>query len=345
MNQALVSVIIPAFNAALCLERCLESVFRQTYALCEVIVVDDGSTDTTIDILRKYNYKITYAFQENRGPSAARNHGLRLARGEFVAFLDADDYWLPDFLSRCLKFFEQYPEAEAVSTGQKIITWKGRVLINPPLLRDGDEKHEPGLLSEFFSFWAAQDHIRTGSCVLRRRLIERAGPMCEDLRLAEDLEYWGYLATFGSWGFIPEVLWVGDGTSCATAQGRLAKSRKRSNDCPTVEAWRQRLVPRLRKTDVEGFRVVQGRVAQTFAYFKLQGGDIPGARHIVQRYGPDFPVNRVSRLFQWLAPRGLMAWKVMALVLLFHEAGKDWRLRRAYHGSPGGISLSTLKGL
>jgi glycosyltransferase involved in cell wall biosynthesis len=186
MRNYLISVIIPAFNAALCLERCLESVFRQTHLWPEVIVIDDGSTDTTADILCKYTDRITYVSQENRGPSAARNYGLRLAKGDFVAFLDADDFWLPDFLSHCLAFFEQYPEADAVSTGQKIITGKGEAIINPPILRDGSEKQEARLLSDFFPFWAAQDHIRTGSCLLRRTLIERAGNMREDLRIGED---------------------------------------------------------------------------------------------------------------------------------------------------------------
>ncbi len=330
MSQAVVSVIIPAFNARACIERCLASVFRQTHVPFEVIVADDGSTDTTADLLRNYTDRIIYAAQENRGPSAARNYGLSLARGDFVAFLDADDYWLPDFLCRCLEFFEQYPEAAAVSTGQKIISWKREVSINPPLLRGLSEKQPARLLSDFFPFWAAQDHIRTGTCVIRKTLIDRAGPMREDLRLAEDLEYWGYLATFGTWGFIPEVLWVGYSAVFAAAQGSLTKYQQRRKMCPTVEDWQQRLAPRLRDVDQEGFRVVRGRVAQAYAYAKLLGGDIRGARYIALCYGPDFPVNRASRLFKWLAPRGLTAWKVMALALLFREACQDWRMRRAH---------------
>jgi len=345
MDNSLISIIIPAFNAAICLERCLESVFGQTHKNYEVIVIDDGSTDATTEILRKYSGKITYASQENRGPSAARNHGLRLAQGEFVAFLDADDYWLPDFLSLCMEFFEQYPDVEAVSMGQKIINWKGEISINPPILRDGFEKQEARPLGEFFRFWAAQDHIRTGSCVIRRTLIDRAGPMREDLRLGEDLEYWGYLATFGFWGFVPEVLWVGDSASCAAAQGWRTKYRNRPKMCPSVENWQKRLAPRLKNGDWEGFRQVRGRVARTFAYYKLLGGDFLGARYIAQCYGSDFPVNLVSRLFKLFAPMGLSAWKVMSLALLCHEAVKGWRLQRVHYKSVGGRSLSTHKAL
>lgn len=333
------SVIIPTFNAAVSLVRCLESVFQQTYTHREVIVVDDGSTDDTADVLLKYANRVTYVSQENLGPSAARNHGLNLARGDLVAFLDADDYWLPDFLSRCIEFFEQYPEAIAVSTGQRIFRWNGQSVINPPLLRDDPEKHGSRLLPDFFSFWAAQDHIRTGSCVIRKSLIDRAGFMRGDLRMGEDLEYWGYLATFGIWGFIPEVLWVGDGTSCAAAQGWLTKNLQRRKACPTVEEWQKRIAPRLEGVDWEGFRVVRGRVAQTFAYAKLLGGDIPGARHITQRYGPDFPVNVVSRIFRWFAPLRLTAWRILSLLLLLHEAWKGWRMRIAQCKSPARIYL------
>jgi Glycosyl transferase family 2 len=343
MRQSLISVIIPAFNVASCLGRCLESVLRQSHSHHEVIVVDDGSTDGTAEVLGEYGDKIRHCYQENRGPSVARNQGLRLAQGEFVAFLDADDYWLPDFLSCCMEFLEQYPEAGAVSTGQKIITWKGEVHINPPLLQRDREKQNARLLSEFFRFWAEQDHIRTGSCVIRRTLVERAGPMREDLRIAEDLEYWGYLATFGTWGFIPEILWVGDGTPSAASQGWLNKYRQRSRSCPTVEIWQQRLAPRLRDCDWDGFRAVRGRVAQAYAYYALLGGDIPGARHIAQNYGADFPANVVSRLFRWLAPKGLTVWKMMAQVLLIREASKGWRMQRSYYRPPGGITHSATK--
>jgi glycosyltransferase involved in cell wall biosynthesis len=339
VRQSLISVIIPAFNAAVCIERCLESVLRQSYSNYEVIVVNDGSTDRTADVLRGYGDRIRHFSQENQGPSAARNHGLSLAKGAFVAFLDADDYWLPDFLSRCIKFFEQYPKAEAVSTGQKIITWKGEVQINPTILRGDQEKQDARLLFEFFPFWAEQDHIRTGSCMLRKALVDRAGPMREDLRIGEDLEYWGYLATFGAWGFIPEILWVGDGAPSAAAQGWLTKYQQGRKMCPTVEDWQQRLAPRLRDNDQEGFRVVRGRVAQTYAHAKLLGGDIRGARHIAQRYGPDFPVNMVSRLFRLFAAKGLPTWRFMSVILLCREAVKGWRLQRSHYRTQGGVCL------
>jgi glycosyltransferase involved in cell wall biosynthesis len=90
-----VSVIIPAYNAARFLPEALESVFSQTWPELEVIVVDDGSTDDTREMLKPYGERIQYLHKENGGPASARNLGLRHARGRFVAFLDADDLWLP----------------------------------------------------------------------------------------------------------------------------------------------------------------------------------------------------------------------------------------------------------
>jgi len=338
-----VSVIIPALNAEPFIGRCLDSVFGQNHKRLEVIVIDDGSTDLTLDVIRKYGSRIIIVSQENQGPSSARNRGLAIAHGEFVAFLDADDYWLPEFISRCLKFFEYFPDADAVSTGQKIFSWDGKVSINPRFLQEGVARQEAKLLNEFFSFWAEHDHIRTGSCLFRRTLLQRAGYLQEGLRIGEDLEYWGYLATFGTWGFIPEVLWVGD--PCAVAQGWFAKNQQRRKLCPTIDDWQQRLAPRLKDSDWKDFRVVRGRVAQAFAYAKLLGGDISGARHVAQHYGQEFPLNTMARIFRWLAPMGLTAWRAMSLVLIWREAVKSWNLRKTHYRSLGRISLFTFEAL
>ena len=99
-----ISVITPAYNAAKYIGEALDSVLNQTYASHEVIVINDGSPDTNEleRQIRKYPATIHYIKQENRGAAAARNAGLRCARGEYVAFLDADDRWLPNFLAEQL---------------------------------------------------------------------------------------------------------------------------------------------------------------------------------------------------------------------------------------------------
>lgn len=102
MKTPLISVVIPAFNCDKFIYICLNSVIKQTFQDFEVIVVDDGSTDRTQDLCLKYcelqPEKVSYYYQPNSGPSSARNHGIRLSRGEYLCLLDADDYWDENFL-------------------------------------------------------------------------------------------------------------------------------------------------------------------------------------------------------------------------------------------------------
>ena len=114
-----VSVIIPLFNKAPYIERALTSVAAQTYRDFEVIVIDDGSTDEGPRIVEDFNdLPIRLINQKNAGPGAARNRGLELAQGELVAFLDADDEWLPNYLSESVRLLDEYgPDVAAITSG------------------------------------------------------------------------------------------------------------------------------------------------------------------------------------------------------------------------------------
>lgn len=109
MEGPLISVIIPCYNSAEFIGETLDSVFAQTFTRYEVILINDGSPDTEEleSVLRRYPANLRYLKQENRGAAAARNTGLRAARGEFVAFLDADDIWLPEFLEKQMEMLER----------------------------------------------------------------------------------------------------------------------------------------------------------------------------------------------------------------------------------------------
>ena len=105
-----VTVIIPAYNAGRTISIAIESVFAQTFRDHEVVVVDDGSTDDTGERVAEYGSAVRYVRQPNGGPGSARNEALRHARGRLVAFLDADDVWLPRKLERQVAYFAQYPD-------------------------------------------------------------------------------------------------------------------------------------------------------------------------------------------------------------------------------------------
>jgi GT2 family glycosyltransferase len=129
----LVSVIIPTYNRAYCLSRALDSILAQTYANFEVIVIDDGSTDGTGDLVARsygHDYRIKYFHQQNRGVTAARNHGFARARGDYIALLDSDDVWMPWKLKLQLACFRQCPEVGMVWTDMQAIGPRGEVVSN-----------------------------------------------------------------------------------------------------------------------------------------------------------------------------------------------------------------------
>lgn len=118
----LVSVVIPTYNRAEQVLKAINSVLKQSYSDFEVLVCDDGSTDDTEERIRAIDdSRVRYLKQENKGPGAARNLGLKNAKGDLIAFLDSDDFWTPEHLEVCAEFFELYPEAGMVYTQNEIV--------------------------------------------------------------------------------------------------------------------------------------------------------------------------------------------------------------------------------
>jgi glycosyltransferase involved in cell wall biosynthesis len=127
-----VTVVIPAFNAGRTIAAALQSVWAQTYSDYEVIVIDDGSTDDTASQVAEWSDRITYMYQPNRGPAGARNEALRRAHGRFVAFLDADDVWLPRKLERQVAYFARFPETGLLHTAALVSHAPTRTVLETP---------------------------------------------------------------------------------------------------------------------------------------------------------------------------------------------------------------------
>src|SRR5574340_695015 len=121
MPRPTVSVVVPAYNAAAFLRRAIDSVLGQTAVDLELLVVDDGSTDATLQLLAGYGERLQAIPQVNAGPAGARNRGLALARGRYIAFLDADDWWLPEKLGRQVALLDSRPEIGFCSTGTRVV--------------------------------------------------------------------------------------------------------------------------------------------------------------------------------------------------------------------------------
>jgi glycosyltransferase involved in cell wall biosynthesis len=189
----LVSVIVPAFNHAQYVEAALASVFTQAHRPLEVIVVDDGSTDGTAAALKTYADRVILLRQANAGPASARNTALARARGEFLAFLDADDLWHPAKLGRQLERFVQHPHLE-VSVCRVENFW------------DGDPAEEPARLAERQQA-KVMDGIVMQALVARRALFERVGGFDPQFRMGEDTDWYVRAGERGAISeYWPEVL-------------------------------------------------------------------------------------------------------------------------------------------
>lgn len=123
-----VSVVIPTFNSSHYLQMAIQSVLNQTYQDFEIIVVDDGSTDDTQKVASSFGRKVSYFYQTNQGSPIARNVGLKLAKGKYLALLDSDDLFLPDRLERGVKVLDQMPHIDLVHGEVKVIDSQGTVI-------------------------------------------------------------------------------------------------------------------------------------------------------------------------------------------------------------------------
>ena len=203
-----VSVIIPTYNRANLLKETLESVFAQTYTDYEVIVIDDGSTDDTeefVSALLLDHPQLRYIKQANAGVSAARNHGIFEARGEWIAFLDSDDLWFPDKLEKQMAFLAEHPSAGAVTNpfyryqdGQVETSKQGDALRYPQAER------VTSLLP--FELFASYNYVNTSSVLIRKTLLYQAGLFEGGLKVGEDFILWVRIAKFAEFWFLNEVL-------------------------------------------------------------------------------------------------------------------------------------------
>lgn len=181
-----VSVIMPAFRAAKYIGAALDSVIAQTFTDYEIIVVNDGSPDT-VELeraLKPYGSKVLYVKQDNRGCSAARNAGIRVARGQFLAFLDADDYWEPEYLAEQVRFLEDNPSIDLVYTD-------GLLVGNSPLAGRTFMQTSPSSgEASLHALLTARCAVLLSGTLVRRQSILDAGLFDEGLRCSEDYDLW-----------------------------------------------------------------------------------------------------------------------------------------------------------
>jgi glycosyltransferase involved in cell wall biosynthesis len=198
-----VSIIIPTFNCALYIGYAVESVLNQSYRDYEVIVVDDGSTDETVEIVTRYRQKVRYFYQANSGVSAARNRALSEASGAFVAYLDADDLWYPQKLDRQMEFFDGHAECGLLHSDVSVIDEQDQI-VHARFNAETARAVPQGYCMEDL---LRRCHIQTLTVVERRECIDKVGGFDERLPVTQDYMHWLQIALNG-WavGYIDEPL-------------------------------------------------------------------------------------------------------------------------------------------
>jgi len=179
-GQPLVSVIIPTFNRAWCLMEAIDSVLAQTYQNYEVIVVDDGSTDNTNELLSQCQ-DISVIKQSNQGVSSARNRGVTSSKGELIAFLDSDDLWLPEKLAAQVAFFRAHQDATICQTQE---VW---IRNNRQIFPKSKHKKESGF---FFERSLELCLVSPSAVMMKNRMFDDVGLFDESLPACEDYDLW-----------------------------------------------------------------------------------------------------------------------------------------------------------
>jgi glycosyltransferase involved in cell wall biosynthesis len=216
-----VAVVIPSYNAASCLARALDSVLAQTYREYRIYVIDDGSTDDTEAVLRPYAGRVVCVHQTHAGQASARNQGIRLSNSPYVAFLDADDEWLPHKLERLIEVLRRdsriglaYSDCSTSGTGPS----------------SGSRFARVGIPAGGRVFVQFLDHcnVYTPTVVVRRECLEDVGLFNESLPVGEDLNLWLRIAARWEVSVVPEVLAIRHtmpgGLSLTTSVDRASSS-------------------------------------------------------------------------------------------------------------------------
>jgi glycosyltransferase involved in cell wall biosynthesis len=274
MTTPLVTVLIPAYNAAATIGRAIDSVRAQTYTDYEIIVVDDGSRDTTSEIVQAYHAAGIRLLRlpSNQGASSAVNEGLKIARGEFVAFLDADDEWLPLKLRTQIDALVGNPAAVIATCGCRFVDSDGNVFrefgIPPPNT----------IKSEVWRLLLAATFIAKPCVVARMEALQRAGPFDVALPVAEDQNMWIRLAMQGEVEFIQEYL-----TIVHESPGSLTKVYADKVDkyvLPMVKRHLEEQKGRLSKEEIKA--ILGARFTSVGRNLYLTGSSVRGASLIVR---------------------------------------------------------------
>lgn len=198
-----VSVIVPAYNCARFVDRTVRSALDQTYTDREIIVVDDGSTDKTREVIARFGDRVRYFYQTNRGVAAARNFALSKASGELVAYLDSDDIWYPQKLKKQVEYLDSNSGHGLIHTDIDVIDEEDQFIHHRFNQKTGREIPQGHCQMELLRY----SHIQTLTVLVRRKYLDQIGNFDERLKGTEDYLQWILVSMEGATlGYVDEPL-------------------------------------------------------------------------------------------------------------------------------------------
>ena len=308
-DKPLVSVIVPTYNRAHFLGDAIESILAQTYPNIEIVVVDDGSTDKTAEVISRFRGRVRYYRQGNRGQVTARNFGMKQATGDFIAPLDSDDIWLPEKTAKQVDMFRADPELDVIFGLGDDMDAGGKVLRVAAVVPKGWEMDS---LELPFAAYACRGDVLTAliqrnaiwhsTVMMRRKAILEAGGYDPQCMSCSDWDLWLRLALNGcKFGFLGNIVyrWRRHDSQLTQdltrhTEGRIGVLKKilACETCP-VEARRtaeRRIAGELK---IRGdYMIVQGNCRKAREYYRQAMG-----------YWPR-PTQHLSWLLTWLGPVG-----------------------------------------
>ncbi|NUN50738.1 MAG: glycosyltransferase family 2 protein [Candidatus Brocadiae bacterium] len=283
-----VSVVIPTYNRAAMVCVAIDSALAQTFRDQEVVVVDDGSTDGTAEVLAaRYGDRIRYLRQENAGSAAARNHGVREARGELIAFLDSDCVWVPEKTALQVGYLDAHPEMAMVYSPHLPLAEDGRLLRETA----NEKVYHSGRI--FRALYSETHFLSNPTVMIRKKVIEEVGGFDESFRLCQDAELYLRVAHAHPVGVIETPL-----THYRHHPGQISKQQERKLEF-------------LRKMYEKAYRLFRDskpRVTGRMYRRRMADLDFKMARLLIRR-GQIVASRPLVRAALWQSPWSFRLWR------------------------------------
>lgn len=248
-SKPLVSVVVPFYKRADWLIKAIDSIYAGTYKYFEIIVVNDGSEEDIDNILKRYDNRLIYLKQQNCGPAIARNNGIKVANGKYIAFLDSDDYWEKEKLERQVMLMESHGFA-----------WSHTAYTN---FKDGTKEHSQINVSHIqgniFPWCIYSSRIATPCVMVKAKILQKEGLQFEeDMRYGQDVILWFKLASLYKIGLVETYL------------VHVRKTGKNVSQNVKIQLLaRAQLWSKIKKFDKESFKKVKGigKISYIWCYF------------------------------------------------------------------------------